>query len=372
MTINTEPVELAELVVTASAKGGEPRGLVQVDGELVTGWTAFDTEENEFTAPDSFRVTFAMSDLPPGKDADWWSRAEKAEVELFAGRTSAENYTTGDLSSIFVGQVDDVDADWVGRTITVSGRDLTAPLIDTKTSEKHVNLTASEVAEKLAGKYGLDPVVEATTTKVGKFYKTDQVDLQEERTEWDLLTWLAREEGFMVYVRGRELHFERARDAETAHAYEVTREALQGAVEAGNYVNLNTSRNLGLSGEIKVTVKSWNSKQKKAFTKTATKPGKGGGAAQEFSYTIPGLTSDQTQERARSILADLSKHGARLNFTGPVEVGLHIADIIRLSGTGTAWDQVYYPERISRQMSLQGYEWTVDAKNKPPEADPDL
>jgi len=44
-----------------------------------------------------------------------------------------------------------------------------------------------------------------------------------------------------------------------------------------------------------------------------------------------------------------------------------------LTGTGTAFDQLYFPESISREMSLQsGYLMTVHAKNSSPENQPTL
>lgn len=371
--------------MSAPTGAGQPRAIVQVDGSTHLDLIGFETEVNEFTAPDTFSATFPISGLPKDHDAAWWSAAEGVDIEIFAGRPrDGASFAAGDLTSIFVGKVDDVAVDWTERTLTINGRDLTAPLVDTKTSEKFTNKTSSEIVEALAGKYGMTPKVTATTTKVGKFYTIDHVDLKDERTEWDLVTWLAREEGFRVFVKGRELHFEPIPTSAAGEPFVIKRVAADaGQTESGNYVTLRTSRTLTVASDLKVTVKSWNSKKKRSFTATAQRKGKatgvgrGGGQKhkQEYSYTIPGLDLDQAQKRANQILAELSKHAMKLGFDGPAEEGLHVSDTIRLEGTGTAWDQVYFPESIHRTFDAGedgGYGWSVQAKNQPPENEPTL
>lgn len=344
-----------------------PRAILTIAGDEIEGWLEIETEENEFSAPDSVRVTFGMGALPADRGPKWWSRIEDAEIEVFLGRpTDPKAFTTADLASVFVGQVDVVTLDWVERTITIDGRDKTGDLMDAKVSAKYVNLTASQIAEKIGAKYGLQVDATPTTTKAGRYYQIDHVDLQDERTEWDLLTSLAGHEGFVVYVSGRTLHFKERPGLDTTPTFLISRnEASATATESGNYEILRTERTLTVAGDISVKVRSWNAKQKKSFTKTASRGGRGGGKARRFEYTIPGLTADQAQKRADSILADLSRHAMRLSYEGPGRETLRISDIILLQGTGTDFDQPYYPERITRTISKDGgFRWSIDAKNR--------
>jgi phage protein D len=373
--------EVSELVVTAGKDESvrTPRAVVQINGEDVDGLEAFSTSENEFSSPDTFTATWAMGGLPRGRGPRWFDGLERgAEVEILCGRvTDPASYSAADLPTVFVGLADDIAFDWVERTITVSGRDLTAKLMDEKTSEKHMNKRASDVAEALAAKHGLETDVTATTGRVGRLYKDANVDLQSERTEWDLLTWLAREEGFVTYLQGRTLYFGPRADAETSAPFVIRREAIQGAADRGNYVRLSTARTLTVSGDLTVRVRSWNAKRKAAFTKTATRKGRreptgGEGGKQIITRSIPGLTPEETQRRAEQILAELSAHARKLEYEGPA-FGLRISDLIRLEGTDTGFDEVFYPEAIGREFSVSaGYTFTISAKNIPTEDQPTL
>ena len=365
--------------------GNQPRGIVKINGAAIDAWVEWSTEVTSFTGPSTFSVTLAMAALPDATNVDYFAASSDLDVEIFAGRpTNAASFTATDLTSIFAGKADDVVADWLERSLTLTGRDLSAPLIDTKTSDKYVNQTASQVATTLAGKYGLTPVITATTGKVGKFYKTDHIDLKDERTEWDLLTWLAREEGFRAYVKGRELHFEPEPTDDSGTPFAIRRVPGGGArTESGNYVTLRTSHTLTIAGDIEVTVKSVNPKSKKSFTATAKKGGGGGKTkglvgggkkkAQKYSYIFAGLTQDGCQKKANQLLAELSKHEMKLGFSGAAVDSLFITDSITLTGTDTAWDQTYHPDSIHREMSVEdGYSWSVEAKNHGTTSQPTL
>jgi phage protein D len=343
-------------------------------------WTS---DANSFYQANTFRAEIPMTGLPARFGPDWFASQSDIEVNLFAGfPPDPTGFTAADLTSIFVGLVDDPVFDWEKRLITISGRDYTGKLIDTKTSEKYPNNTASQIANILATKYGLTPVVTATTTKVGRYYEIDNVRSQNERTEWDLLTWLAREERFNVYVQGKELHF--GPPAQTGTPYQITYvpPSPDGPAQA-NVARFTTSRNLTVAKDVKVTVRSWNAKNKKAFERTVTGTkvrnkvtsgqGKSSSPPQQYTYSIPGLTPDQAQQRAQQILSELSRHEMKLSFAGPADNNLGAGDTIQLSGTGTAFDQTYYPDSIVRTLAAEGgYSWEVSAKNHSPDSEPDL
>lgn len=358
----------------------QPRGAVKINGQVIDGWLHFDTDETEFYSPDTFRVAFAMSALPQDKGVAWFASQTKLEVELFAGfPADPDHFGPEELESVFFGRTDEPAFDWDTLTIELTGRDLTADLIDHKTSEKYVNQTASQIATKLAGKYGLTPVVTATSQTVGRYYQIDHVELKDDRTEWDLLTYLARQEGFVVFVRGKELHFQpKAKAGQDPYVIRWTPASADGPPEL-NGTRLKTTRTLTVARDIEVTVTSWNHKQKKGF-KVQSKRSKGqrgskGGKVevQKYSYSIPGLTIDQAQKRADQIRDELSKHEMKLSLEGPADNLLHIDDVIQLQGTGTAFDQAYYPSSIARTLTVDGgYGWTVEAKNHGVESEPAL
>lgn len=349
-----------------------PRAILLINGDEIDGWTEIETEENEYAAPDTVRVKIAMSGTQADRGPAWWAAVENAEIEVLLGRpTDPDSFTAADLTSVFVGRVDAVSLDWVERLIHLDGRDFTGELMDARASAKFVNLTSSQIAAQIGAKYGLAVEATPTSEKAGKYYEIDHVGLQDERTEWDLLNALAAHEGFVVYVSGRTLYFKERPSLDANPAFLITRhEATADATESGNYEVLTTERTLTVAGDITVKVHSWNTKQKKRFTKTARRSGRGGGKAHTYEYTIAGLTADQAQKRADAILVDLSRHAMRLHYEGPGRETLHISDIILLQGTGTAFDQPYYPERIVRVISKDaGLTWMIDAKNRATEDD---
>jgi hypothetical protein len=352
----------------------QPRGAVKVNGAEVSGWLSFDTDANEYASPDTFKVTFALSALPDDHNAAWWaSQTADIFVELFAGFPADPNaYSAAELTSIFYGQADDLEFDYDDLTLHVSGRDLTAALLDTKSSEKYQNRFASQIAASLAAKHGLQTAITPTKTFVGVEYTASRIDLHSDRTEWDLLTWLARQEGFRVFVKGRTLHFEPIPTA-TPSPFILEKVAAGDGPAAWNGQSVKISRTLTVARDVSVTVTSWNGAKKLAYTRKATRSKKGSGQVQNFAYRVPNLTAEQAQALANKRLVEISSHEVKLSFDGPAENGLEIDSVILVKGTGTALDQTFYPASIARSMAYGGgYGWTVSAKNHSPETEPQL
>lgn len=352
----------------------QPRSIVKVNGTTITGLKGWSWDGNTMFQADTFGVAFAVGALPAGYGADWFSKQTTIDVEIFLGYPQdPANFDPSELESLFQGRVDEACVSWDGVTLKLTGRDRTADFLDSKTSAKYPNQTASQIATKLAQNHGLTPVVTTTSTKVGLYYKQDNVRLQDDRTEWDLLTWLAREEQFVVYVKGAELHFEPKPTGSATYSVTCVPGA-NGQTPSANLVRLETTRVLTVARDIAVNVRSWNSKQKKAFTRKAVRNKSGSSATiQQYTYTIAGLTPDQAQQRANQILAELSRHEMRLSMSGPADDLLGKADVIGLTGTGTAFDQTYFPDSIARRFSISdGYAWRVEAKNHSAEGQANL
>lgn len=353
-----------------------PRGAVLVDGEALRGWESWEVDENSFYQADTFRVTFALSDMPADRNAAWWSARNTVSVEIKAGFPSdSEKYTASELNTLILGNADDITIDLLKMTVEVSGRDLTSTLIDAKTTEKFQNQTASQIVSRLATRRGLTPVVTTTSVKAGKYYEIDHARLTSEQSEWDLLSWLAHEENFIIYVKGKELHFEPKPTAGNGN-YVLQWEwpTTERGYPVFNGKTLSFSRNLTLAKDVIVTVKTWSVKTGKAITKTARAThnkntvlagsGQPTGDAQNYSYTIPGLSPEQALQRAQSLLREITQHEVRLSATLPADNVLSVTSVIQVTGTNTEFDQSYFPDNIVRSMSItEGYSMSVTAKN---------
>lgn len=352
-----------------------------VNGQAMP-FVSWETDANSHYQADTFRCVVAVSALPANFGVAWWMAQDQLDVEIFVGfPADPVRFSASDLTSVFAGRVDDLQWDLPRGLLDLTGRDLTAVLIDTKTSEKYPNKTSSEVAQAIAAAHGLQAQVTATTAKVGKLYAIDHVRLQDDRSEWDLLTWLAREEGFQVFVDGKTLHFQPVDAKAAPFAVKWTPAPSDGGWPTFDGTNITLNHSLTLAKDIRVEISSWNLKTGKKVTafaeakrirnRVTRNAGKPVTPTQIYSRTIAGLDHEAAQKRAQQILAELSKHEMRLTIEGPADASLAITDTIQLSGTDTPFDQVYFPDSIARTFATEeGFRWHIEAKNHSVESEP--
>ncbi|MBT2299281.1 hypothetical protein J7E70_02280 [Variovorax paradoxus] len=364
------------------SSGTLPRVAGFANGERLQGLVDFEVDVNTFYHADTFRLTLCLSEQPADRGWNWWSTQTEIEVELLSGYPEdPADVRREDLTSLLIGFVDDIEINPIADEIVMAGRDLTARFIDTKTIEKYQNLTASQVATKLALEHGLKPVVTETQGTVGSYYQIDHVAMQDDRPQWDVLTYLANVTGNVVYVKGRELHFEPKSDPATVEPYVLRWQppTSDSASPVFNGMTLQLSRNLTVAKDIKVTVRSWNQKQKKGFTvtanrvkvknKTTSRIARPLGPPQQYSYFFPNLTPDEAQKKANQLLKDISEHEMNLRADIPGDEAVAQATVLRLEGTGTAFDQLYFPASVVHSYNEStGYRTSIRAKNSSPES----
>jgi len=355
--------------VPAQSFGRRPRGMVVIN-DIPINWVEFEVVNNNHYQADTFRIELPISEQDEALTPQFWATEAPLLVEIFAGfPNDPESYSNEDLKSLILGEVDELEFNPQTALITLSGRNLAARFIDNKTTEGFDNLTASQVATKLAERRGLNAFVITTTTKVGTFYSNTQSFSTYQHTEWDLLTFLANQENFSVFVNGNTLYFQpKAEPNDNPYVLQWQKTDEEYSYPRYNGKRLRLSRSLTMAKDVIVKVRSWNSKQKKPFTKVARSTRNKGSrrqpGIQEYSYIFPGLTAEQALQKAQQILRDITAHEVKLMAELPADNILTVDNIIQLAGTGTAFDQVYYVDSITRRMSLtEGYNMTIAAKN---------
>ncbi len=367
--------------VPALPAARQPRAIVRVNGEVMPGWIEWEVENNTHYLADTFRVGFAVSALPANRGPDWFAAQSVLVIEILAGfPADADRYTAADLESLIVGRADEFSYDPVRRVLELGGRDLTALMVDTATFEKFQQKTSSEVAAIIAQRHGLTAVVTATKTKVGGYYRLENARLTSKMSEWDMLTWLAGEEGFIVYVAGNALYFQpQPVDVVNPYALQWQQPTGERGGAVFNGMELRFARNLTLARDVIVTVRSANPLTGRTLTQTvhathtqstvlagAPQPT---GAAQTYVFNVPGKTQAELLKIAQSKLAEITKHEMRLEASMPADSLLTTTSVLQVTGTGTVFDQNYYPESITRRMSPgEGYRMDVRAKNHSPES----
>lgn len=287
---------------------------------------------------DRFTASLALS----AADAAALSEQTSLAVEIRAG-------FDGGWTSLVLGAADTLHIDAVRQVLTLEGRDLTALFLAAQTSETFSNRTSSEIAEILAQRRGLQAAVTATSTLVGRDDEAehDRLTLNQfsrAMSEWDLLVWLAQQEGFEVYVEGQFLYF--------CPPAALGVPAL--TLFPQDCIALQMERSLLLAQGVNVTVKTWNSLQGQAYS-GAMALGASGAAAQSYIVLRPNLTATQAQQLAQSVLSEISQQEWTFQATIPGELQLTPQSIVALQGTGSGFDQLYRISCIERCLDQKGF-----------------
>ena len=345
---------------------------VMANGAEIPGAYSAEIQNNNWYQADHFTVEFAFN-TDPNFGLAWWAEQTDMLIDIQA------SLSAGGWVSLIQGQIEQTSSHPATGVITATGKDLTSRFIEARTQETFLNQTASQVATTLAGRHGMTADVDATTATVGRYYQIDhdQVTLGQfsrTTTEWDLLSYLARQEGFDLYVTGTVLHFKKA-VAPNATPWVVSWTPAQGGSPVSNVIDLRLERSLTLSKDIQVLVKSWSSKAGRSFSKKARAVGakspnaqassnQVGSNTQQYVFIRPNLSEDEAQKLANSLLADLSKHERTISWSEPGDLALTSRNMVRLDGTGTDFDQTYFVDEITRNISFdQGFTMHVTAKN---------
>lgn len=335
-----------------------PRLLITANGQMVPGVLAARVISNNYYAADRFDATIATgADREMG--AAFWSNQSNIIVDVQFSTDNGMSY-----SSLLYGTVDVVSLEPIGGLIHIAGRDLTASLITARTQETFANRTASEIAALLAGRHNLIPQISPTTTIVGRYYQSehDSVTLNQfsrATTEWDLLVFLARHEGFDVFVQGQALHFQ--------PLGALTDIAL--SLQPADVIDLRLERSLMLAQDVEVIVKSWNSRQNDVCIGRATTAASSTTSARRQSYVCvrPNLTADDALKLANQRLREITRHQRIVEIRMPGEMTLTPRSVIALYGTGTDFDQTYHVDVIERRLDAnRGFTQLVRASSTAP------
>ncbi len=305
----------------------QPRARVSIDGVPVPGLVELEIDAGGCFQAGRFLAAFALGAVP-GFDVTYYAGLTSQNV-LIEVAPDGLGYVT-----MLTGQVDAVRIDWTRRLASISGRDLTALLIDTEIAQSFVNQTASQIAQGIAGEHGLVPNVMPTTALVGQYYQLDHARTAlglnaHVTTEWELLTALALAEGYLVSITGNTLNF--------------------GPPQAPVPVFMTPGSMSGLSFDMittlpgAATVKSWNCRNKSVVTETQ-------GAGLMATIIRPNLVQAQAQALAQGHLQILGQHRLIMQARMPADAVLAPGMQLFLAGVGGALDQTYVVDAVKRRL----------------------
>lgn len=315
----------------------QPRARVLAGGSEVAGVLALDVFANNHLAADRFRVRLAAS------------VADAAALQEPGLQLDVQVGLDGGWNSLMLGVVDTLSLDPIRGLLDIEGRDLSAGLIEARIGETFANRTASEIVEVLAARHGLVADAERTSAPIGRYYQSEHDRLtlpqfSKSMTEWDLLAFLAGQEGFDLFMDGSRLRF--GPSGGTAVTLRVA-----------DCLGLELEHALGLSQAVEVTVRSWGTRSGAAVEHTARRAGSGiaqsGKAGLRQALVRPNLDAEQARRVAERAVADLVRHERTASATMPGELGMTARSRVGLVGAGADWDREYAVAELSRHLDVR-------------------
>jgi phage protein D len=346
-----------------------------IPGALEASWTA-----TSHFSPDTWSATFALN-ADPRHGLPWFDKIDiPAFLDIQVGMAGPGG---AQWTSLGIGHADDLSADLEGGTVTLTGRDLGALLIETETAEAFQNQTGAEIAATIAARHGLATDIIAPSGLADRFYGSDHTrethnQASRSTNEWDLLVRHAQIDACDLFLTGKTLHY-RPLPGLTDAPYRVVWDAATASAASPmcNGIRLHLDHKLMLARPVTVAVKSFHSKTGKAVVAKAqsTATGAAGSVngsvfttaskkAKVYTFIRPNLTQAQADALAKSLLADIMKHERNVTWSEPATDAITPRSIARLEGTGSAFDQPYFVDEITRRISFDnGYSMDVRAKS---------
>jgi phage protein D len=269
------------------------------------------------------------------------------------------------------GAVDDIDIDLDTQMMTLVGRDHSKAMTDAKVSQRYVNQTSSQIVTALAQQAGLTPQVTATQTVVGTTSNNETAYVTDDAVPWATASDLADLEGFDLYVAGTSLVFAPpAANAPFVVAYAYADQT--GDTIRANVPKLRFSHKKTLSGKLRSHVRSWHHQTKQPVSaewesdSTAAPAGRGL-SVPVYRERHSGITQQQADRLAQKRLARIRDQERHVDVNMPGDLTLNVRRVLRVTGTGTAFDQDYRITGIGRKVSFnQGFTMSIQAQGPSP------
>ncbi|MBL0386231.1 hypothetical protein JJB07_06140 [Tumebacillus sp. ITR2] len=278
-------------------------------------------------------------------------------VEIFVGfQHDPKPYVEpSDLTRIMYGLVDSIEVKFSssGEAVSLSGRNMVAVFLDNKINEKFPNLTSSQIAEMLAEKHGLKPRVAQTYTTVGTYANDESAEMSNDsQAEWDLLTSLAEQEGFIVCVLDDFLYFGPLENL----LHDQLAQDPMAYTWGQNVLELSITRNPHAAKNLTIDVHSYNASQSQHVSASAKRDFPGADSTYQERHFLAGLTQEQAQQRAQALVDQLAEMELVGSVTVTGDTQLRVGTRIALYGVGQVLSDFYYIRKASHTFSqTEGY-----------------
>lgn len=339
----------------------KPRSIVRLDGNDVwfNNWTVnlnSTSQADDFQIELPFRIIRNQPQsylMNTPEDPSYLLVKSDILVEVYVGYpNNPDSYQIDDLTRILYGYVDSIEINCssTGEIVTLTGRNMVAPFLDNKVTSKYQNKTASAIVRELAGQQGLKADVSTTYTLSGKYANNDSAEMSSDQSQWDLMTYLAEQEGFSLRVADDTVLFGPF-DKVVGSQTDVPPLAYTWGQ---NVEDFQITRAPHAVKNVQVEVHSYNADASAHVQANSSRSFKGASDTYHERYFFAGLTQAQAQVKANSILAELS----RLELTGQMNVAgnenLTVDRKIGLYGVGAGLSDIYFVRKAQHKFDFSG------------------
>lgn len=253
------------------------------------------------------------------------------------------------------GEIDVVNVDFVGGTITVTGRDESGQLHQQKVSQKWQNQTGSQIVEQLAAKAGLGVSAIGSALMAGKKLDQDWIKLADNTPISYIINKLAEFDGNKWWVKNGIFNY--APFGTVSGSYTVRCTAENPVI--GDTLRLHVRRNFQAGKNQEAKVQTWHPHDKQAYTGTADAPGNGGDLKSTFH--LPGLDQSHVEQWAKAKVGAVTRHRTTVTATVAGDPSIDFAGSLTVVGTGVC-DGTYEIDSITHNFGMSGYTMTIHAK----------
>jgi len=323
----------------------------QINGAAVDSIMYADITKDGSCKTSRFELTISTSGATA--DSQWLNQIDgKVQAAIYV-RMQPDDAEV----SMFEGMVDSIAINPIAGTAQVFGRDYSSVLVSTTYQDSFCNQTASEIATCIAERHGFTPNITATSTMVGSYLYDgyNQVLLNVHSrviSEWDLLTQLARSEGFQMFVDGSTLVF--------APAAALSRTSMP--IEPADVIAMKFHQICPVSDQTTISVKSWNSWLGQAlsysdgqsprqstlnFSNLSADPGT------EIAIVRPNLSSQDAELLVTQHLNLLNEMSLTIEIDMPGETVLQPGDLLTVASGNAMFDGDYIARSVRRRFSAK-------------------
>lgn len=335
-----------------------PRCWVEIGGARIPCLKA-EVQRRSRRRADTFTVELSITLTERyGYGLDRWTDYEPEDVSVIM----ASAVDGSDERVMMTGLVDKPEVRLADMTVTLSGRDKSASLIERRRNEKQANQKPEDIVRKIAKDHGLTAEVNLPSASdfAGKTYDQDTAHLILNRTDYEVLSDLAEREGCRWYVDGDTLYFEPDDQANGAFNLIWQPPGTQAAYTVANVLDLSLGRNMSAARPHTMRVKSWHHRSRKLFKAESTIPGVG--APIEYEDHHSGRNQAQVEKLAKARAKNAARHELGIVAHCPGDLSVDVRQKLNLSGTGTIFDQDYDVDAVDFDITWgEGFTMNVQA-----------